>query len=461
MIDEKLNILCVDTDSSVRYMASTVLSTYGYIIDLANNGQEALRKIREKPFDIVLSELSLPKIDGMELLTNIKTNFPSIEVILLAQNGSIPVAVQAVKQGAFSFLTKPFNREAILLELGKVKKSIGKKRRRNYRLRTQLDLFDKKEFVFEDVKMRALNEKINSIANSNATALITGESGCGKEIIARNIHLRSKRRNGPYIQVSCAALSDTLLESELFGHEKGAFTGAIAERKGRFELAHNGTLFLDEVGDMPLTTQIKLLRVLQERKFERVGGSSRTIKVDIRIVSATNKDLKEEISKGRFRKDLFYRISVIPLAVHPLRERKIDIPKLLNYFLEKFSLEIHKKRPVLTDKTIEKLIQYPWPGNIRELENMMERLVVLSSRNIIDVKDLPEELDENQLVKNHFLNLPFKEAKNEMLTMYLVDSLERNQWNITKTAARIGLNRVSLIKNINKLGLKEKYFKKS
>lgn len=321
----------------------------------------------------------------------------------------------------------------------------------------RLESLNKKKFIFEDVKMKNLDNTINCIAKSNASILITGESGTGKEVIAHRIHYMSERKQKPFIRVNCVAIPDNLIESELFGHEKGAFTGAISERKGRFELANSGTLFLDEIGDMTLGTQVKLLRVLQERNFERLGGE-KTINVDIRIIAATLKNLKIEVKEGRFREDLYFRLNVIPLHIYPLRERRMDIPKLVYHFLDKFGTELSRDKFMVKDKAMEKLIHYHWCGNVRELENIMERLVVFSQSNTIDYNDLPDEIKEKE-EKNEvcFYDLPFKEAKREMLKMYFVNSLRKNNWNVSKTASSVGLNRINLIRNIDRFGIREMY----
>lgn len=453
MVNEKLNVLYVDDEREMCSLAADLISTRGYLVDTATDGLNALSKVRKKPADIVLTDLRMPRMNGMELLTRVKESYPLTEVIMISGYGSIPLAVEASKKGAFGFVTKPFALE-LIDELDKAKNFIIKNRGKAG-LNKQLRLFRTADFIFESAKMKDLDGKISDIALSNASVLITGESGTGKEIIASQIHFRSKRREHPFIRVNCAAIPCSIMESELFGHEKGAFTGAISNRKGRFELADRGTIFLDEIGDMPLSTQVKVLRVLQEREFERVGGT-KTIKTDFRVVSATSKNLEEEIQKGLFRKELYYRINVIPIHLFPLKERKTDIPLLANHFVEKFNLDMDKEDIELTDKAMEKLIHYSWPGNIRELENMIERMVVLSSSNIIDEKDIAIDLEGKHFEGNSFFDLPFKEAKKEMLREYLIRFLEKNSWNITKTAAEIGLNRINLIRNMNRLEIKER-----
>lgn len=453
MVNEKLNVLFVDDERDICSLAANLISVRGYQVDTATDGLNALLKIKKKPADIVLTDLRMPRMNGMELLTRVKANYPFTEVIMITGYGSIPLAVEASRKGAFGFITKPFALE-LIDELDKAKDFIIKNRGKTGPNK-QLSLFRTEDFIFESAKMRDLDDKIGDIALSNASVLITGESGTGKEIIANQIHHRSKRREHPFIRVNCAAIPCSIMESELFGHEKGAFTGAISNRKGRFELADGGTIFLDEIGDMPLSTQVKVLRVLQEREFERVGGT-KTIKVDFRVVSATSKNLEEEIQKGSFRKELYYRINVIPIHLLPLKERKTDIPLLANFFVEKFNLEIDKEDIKLTDKAMEKLIHYPWPGNVRELENMMERMVVLSSSNVIEEKDITIALNGKHFGGSSFFDLSFKEAKKEMLREYLIKSLEKNHWNITKTAAEIGINRINLIRNMNRLEIKER-----
>lgn len=384
-------ILVVDDEANYLTVMQALLEEAGYEVLTALSGAEALKIAVQSDLDVVLTDMKMPKMNGIELLDELKRLYPDIPVIIMTAYGTVEKAVEAMKKGAFDYILKPFKNEEILVTIAKALEH------RHLLLKNRLlsqDL-DKKYGLLNIVgESRAIQEilaLVKRVAGSKATVLISGESGTGKELIARAIHQLSPRAGKTFISVNCAALTETLLESELFGHERGAFTHAVAMRKGRFELADGGTLFLDEVAEMSPALQVKLLRVLQEMEFERVGGT-RTIKVDVRVVAATNKDLKEEVEAGRFREDLYYRLNVVHLHIPPLRQRPEDIPLLATHFLKKYAVENARGEVRLSPEAMKLLVQYSWPGNVRELENVMERAVILCSDNVITPNDLPGEL---------------------------------------------------------------------
>jgi len=384
-------ILIVDDEKNYLVVLEALLGTEGYEIVTTDNAREAVRSIRESDLDLVITDMKMPGMSGMELLEECKKIRPELPVIMMTAYGTIEMAVEAMKKKAYDYITKPFNNEELKL--------IIKKALENYRLtkenrRLSEALSDRYKYgniIGKSKPMLEIFDSISKLAKSNASVLITGPSGTGKELIAKAIHYNSPRKNQPFISINCGALTETLLESELFGHEKGAFTGAVAMKKGRFEVADAGTLFLDEVGDMPAPLQVKLLRVLQEMEFERVGGT-RTIKVDVRVLSASNRNIKEDITNGTFREDLFYRLNVMNIEVPPLRERLDDIPPLVKHFIDNYRDEKEKKKLELSPEVWKVLYNHSWPGNIRELENVIERAVILCSGNIVRLEDLPEEL---------------------------------------------------------------------
>ncbi|MCD4715313.1 MAG: sigma-54 dependent transcriptional regulator [Desulfobacterales bacterium] len=384
-------ILIVDDEKNYLVVLEALLGTEGYEIVTTDNAREAVRSVRESDLDLVITDMKMPGMSGMELLEKCKKIRPELPVIMMTAYGTIEMAVEAMKKKAYDYITKPFNNEELKL--------IIKKALENYRLtkenrRLSEALSDRYKYgniIGKSKPMLEIFDSISKLAKSNASVLITGPSGTGKELIAKAIHYNSPRKNQPFISINCGALTETLLESELFGHEKGAFTGAVAMKKGRFEVADAGTLFLDEVGDMPAPLQVKLLRVLQEMEFERVGGT-RTIKVDVRVLSASNRNIKEDITNGTFREDLFYRLNVMNIEVPPLRERLDDIPPLVKHFIDNYRDDKEKKKLELSPEVWKVLYNHSWPGNIRELENVIERAVILCSGNIVRLEDLPEEL---------------------------------------------------------------------
>ena len=390
-MSDPATLLVADDDPGLRESLERTLTREGYHVVLASDGRAALERVQAGGVDLIVTDLKMPGLTGLELLRAAKAIMPDVDVILLTAFGTVEEAVKAMKDGAYDFLTKPFRREQLIKLIDK-----ALERRdlieQNRALKKQLeDLRAKGQMIGASPSWRRMLTLIEQTADSSATILIQGESGTGKELVARTIHERSARRNGPFIAVNCAALPETLLESELFGYEKGAFTGAAGRKEGRFELAHGGTLFLDEVGDLSLVTQPKILRVLQEGEFERLGGT-RTLQVDVRIVAATNQDVAEMVKEKRFREDLYYRLNVITIRVPPLRERPEDIRVLAQHYLRVYAAKNGRKLEGFTGEAIDRLEAYAWPGNVRELENLIERSVLLARKDRIDAEDLPEEV---------------------------------------------------------------------
>jgi DNA-binding NtrC family response regulator len=437
MMDNKV-ILIVEDDPTVGESLRHLFKRKGYGILLASNGKEALHLFKQKVVDLVITDVVMPKMDGIELLEAIKGLRPETEVIVISAQGTIEKAVQAMKLGAFDFIEKPINPRVISLL---VERALEKQTLilQNRDLRSRLEeKFHFKNIVGRSEKMVRVFELIRHIAPYDSSVLIIGESGTGKELIANAIHYNSPRASMAFIKVSCASLSEGIIESELFGHEKGAFTGAIASRKGRFELAHQGTLFLDEVEDIPPATQIKLLRVLQEGEFERVGGN-RTIKVNLRIIAASNRDLQEAVKGGAFREDLYYRLNVVNIKLPPLRDRKDDIPFLANFFIEKYNEKYHMKVKGISQKAMNLLTDYEWTGNVRELENTIESVLVINSPGVIDVQHLSQEIrdfKERPEMIPIKIGTPLEEVEKEML----IQTLKATKGNKRKAARLLGIN---------------------
>ncbi|NWG02461.1 MAG: sigma-54-dependent Fis family transcriptional regulator [Syntrophaceae bacterium] len=435
---EKKVILIVEDDPTVGESLRLLLKRKGHEILLASNGKEALQLFRHKIVDLLITDVVMPRMDGIELLEAVKGLKPETEVIVISAQGTIEKAVQAMKLGAFDFIEKPINPRVISLL---VERALEKQTLilQNRDLRSRLeDKFHFKNIIGRSEKMVKIFELIHHIAPYDSSILIIGESGTGKELIANAIHYHSPRASMPFIKVSCASLSEGIIESELFGHERGAFTGAIATRKGRFELAHQGTLFLDEVEDIPPATQIKLLRVLQEGEFERVGGN-KTIKVNIRVIAASNRDLQEAVRKGAFREDLYYRLNVVNIKIPALRDRKDDIPFLVNFFIEKYNEKYRMKVRGISQKAMNSLIDYEWTGNVRELENTIESILVINSPEVIDIQHLPQEireLKERQEVIPIKIGTPLEEVEREVL----IQTLRATRGNKRKAARLLGIN---------------------
>ena len=449
----KFNILIIDDEKNIREGLSASLEMEGYNTVLAENGKEGLELFAKGDIDLVITDLRMPQVTGEEVLEKIISGSPGIPVIVLTGHGSIDTAVEAMRKGAYDFLTKPLNLDRLTLI---VKRALqGRELTLQHRLlQEELQELQGKK-VFESIigkssQMQKVFDMIKRVADSKASVLITGESGVGKELIANAIHNLSSRKEKPMIRVHCAALTETLLESELFGHEKGAFSGAVARKRGRFELANGGTIFLDEIGEINQNVQIKLLRVLQDKKFERVGGEE-TIDVDVRVVAATNKNLLEEIKKGNFREDLYYRLNVVHIEVPPLRERKEDIPLLVAEFIKTYAKENSKEIEGLDNKTRSILYNFDWPGNIRQLKNCIESAVVMCQGKIITVDDLPPGIvttNENETIKIP-LGIPMEEAEKIIIT----ENLAYFKGNKSKTADVLQIGRKTLHRKLEEYNL--------
>lgn len=442
------NILLVDDDKDFLEVYSKILELNHYKVITASNGKEAIKIVNNRIISIMITDIIMPEMDGLELLRRVKSQNSMIQVIMLTAEGSVNGAVEAMHLGAFTYLEKPVNIEDLLLKIQRAKE-VYDMQRENIRLKERLEeVRENSPLLGESSKIKEIRKKIDIVAFSDTNVLVTGESGTGKEIVANEIHNKSKRSENSFIKVNCAALAESVLESELFGHEKGAFTGAAESKKGRFEMADGGTIMLDEIGELPLGIQAKLLRVLQEKELERVGGN-KTIKTDFRLVAVTNRNLAEEIKKGNFREDLYYRINVVPLSIPPLKERKEDIPLLCDFFLQKYCKEMRKKIDPLSKEIMEIFTRYDWPGNVRELKNLLERLVVLTQGNTIEIKNLPESMKEFSGSVSSDAN-SWKEAKEQFEEQFIKRALKRNHGNISNTASELGLARKSLYEKIKK-----------
>ncbi|MEZ4223697.1 MAG: sigma-54 dependent transcriptional regulator [Polyangiaceae bacterium] len=387
----KGSILVVDDEPNARTALAEILKEEGYSVETAADGFKALSRFEDFGPDLVLTDLKMPGMDGVELLKKLRNHVSDLPVVLMTAFGAVETAVSAMREGADDYLTKPLNTDELVLVLDRCLERL-RLRRETHELRSQLaERYRFDTIVGSSPEMQEVFKSVAQVAPSRATVLLTGESGTGKELVAAAIHHRSPRHEGPFVKLHCAALAETLLESELFGHERGAYTGADRRREGRFEQANGGTLFLDEIGEITASTQVKLLRVLQEREFERVGGNQ-TIETDVRVIAATNRDLRLLVNEGKFREDLYYRLNVINIQMPPLRRRPSDIPALAMYFLERFAKENEKGTMTLSDAGLALLASYDWPGNVRELENVIERAVVLTEDNVVEPKHLPSEL---------------------------------------------------------------------
>jgi two-component system response regulator HydG len=450
----KEKILVVDDEQSHRTMLKAILSREGYEITEADDGKSAVKAVEDNAFDLILMDIRMTDLDGIEAMREIKKVCPSIPVIMMTAYASIKTAVEALKSGASDYLTKPLDIEElkILIQKGLEHYRLHEE---NVLLKERLaDRFDFSQIIGKSRPMRELFETLSMIAPSDATVFIYGESGTGKELVANAIHQNSPRAQKPFVKVSCAALPETLLESELFGHERGAFTGALTRKAGRFQLAHGGSLFLDEVSEMSSATQVKLLRVLQERAFDPLGGTQ-TIHVDIRLIAATNKDLEPEVKEGRFREDLFYRLNVIPVRLPLLRERKEDIPLLAEYFFRHYRERNRSSTRGFLPKTMDTLLRYEWPGNIRELENAIERAVLLCRSEYIMPEDLPPQVQgaegEGGSLVSVPTGMPLKDVEREVILQALADA----GGNRTQTARVLGISRKTLQNKLKEYGVRE------
>jgi len=441
-------VLIVDDEAGIRESLSGIFEDEGYNVITASSGEEALTIALENMPDIVFLDVWLPGIDGIETLAKFKELYSDIPVVMISGHGNIELAVNATRSGAYDFLEKPLSLEKVLIV---TQRALERKNLEEENRTLRANLFRKYKLIGDSAEMRLLRQQIEMAANSNSRALILGESGSGKELVARLLHEKSQRAGGPFIEVNCAAIPQELIESELFGHEKGAFTGATERKIGKFELADWGSLFLDEIGDMTLQTQAKVLRVIETQTFQRVGGS-KSIKANVRIIAATNKELAEEIKKGSFREDLYFRLNVIPIHVPPLRERKSDIPLLVKYFIEMFAAENGAKSKEITVDAMKMFEDYEWPGNIRELRNAVERLMIMTAANTIS----GSEVEKSGLFRNRqnfkeydfFLHKTLKNAREAFEKDFILRKLQENNWNISKTAEAIDVERSNLHKKI-------------
>ncbi|MFO7985933.1 MAG: sigma-54 dependent transcriptional regulator [Desulfatiglandaceae bacterium] len=441
-------ILVVDDEGSILQSLEGILSDEGYETVCVKSGSEALEKIEEAIPDLVLLDIWMPGLDGIETLEKIKETYPQVQVVMMSGHGNIETAVKATKMGAYDFIEKPLSLEKLLLA---VKNALD-----YYRLEEEISLLKEKDrnkynIIGESPAIKELKEQLRIVAPTNAWVLISGDNGTGKELVAHNIHRLSNRSRKPMVEVNCAAIPEELIESELFGHEKGAFTGALTMKKGKFDLAHEGTLFLDEIGDMSLKAQSKTLRILQEQKFERVGGA-KTIHVDVRVIAATNKDLEAEIEKRTFRDDLYFRLNVIPMRVPPLKERVKDIPSLVKVFVDEFSMSTNIEPKAMSQEALEMLQRYDWPGNVRELRNLVERLMIMVPGRVIGKEDIPDPFNKGA-AGNTDLEVALKadslkEAKGKFEKAFIEAKLKEFDGNISQTAEAIGVERSNLHRKI-------------
>ncbi|QEM67185.1 sigma-54-dependent Fis family transcriptional regulator [Geobacter sp. FeAm09] len=445
-------ILIIDDDTSLRRVLEYNLQEAGYQVVAAASGEEGLRLFADEAPALVITDMKMPGMDGLQVLKAVKERSPETLVMIITAFGTVDIAVEAMKLGAYDYITKPFNRDELRLTVGKALQFTGLAAE-NKRLKDQLaDRSDFRTIVGASRQMERVFDIVRKVADSEAAVLITGESGTGKELVARSIHAHSGRKDAPFVAINCAAIPRDLLESELFGHVKGAFTGAVKDKTGRFQLAEGGTLFLDEVGELPLELQPKLLRALQEKVVEPVGGT-RAHKLDVRLVAATNLDMEKALSEGTFREDLYYRLSVIPIHLPPLRERPDDIPLLLRYFCAKHgSTQVTFDRPAL-----DTLVHYGWPGNVRELENTVERLLIMRNGDTITPEDLPDKIRSGNgaaSTATAVINLPAEGYSLERLEHeVVVAALERNHWNQTAAARFLRIPRHTLIYRMEKYGI--------
>ncbi|MDF1525524.1 MAG: sigma-54 dependent transcriptional regulator [bacterium] len=447
-------VLVVDDEPGMRSLLTRVMEKEGYAAAACADGNEALQAFAKEDWDLVIADIDMPGMDGIELLKHLRKNSPHVPVLMITAYATVETAVEAMKLGAHDYITKPFAMDELKIVVGKVFEGQRLLVQRDLLLAEIKNQYDPEGIIGVSDRIRDVVDMAVSVAPSRATVLIEGESGTGKELVARAIHDHSDRKDKPFVVVNCGALSEGILESELFGHERGAFSGAITTRKGRFELADRGSLFIDEIGELPPQAQVKLLRFLQNQEFERVGGSV-VLKSNARIIAATNRDLKAMVRSGAFREDLFYRINVVHITVPPLRDRREDIEHLARHFLEKYSVQMNKKLDDLPGDVLIALRTYNWGGNVRELENVMERAVVLCKGSSVTLRDLPEE------VRGRDRDLEAAPAKGQTLTQILeamerqilVRTLDKNRDSQTKTAGELGIKRTTLRYKMGKYGL--------
>jgi len=450
-------ILIVDDEEGIRSALAGILEDEGYRTVSAGDGVEALATCKRELPGLVLLDIWMPRMDGLETLKCLKELYPSLNVIMMSGHGTIETAVKSTKLGAYDFIEKPLSLEKVVVT---VENALAMTRLKEENASLRGLVLQSHEMIGASASMLRLKEQIQMVAPTNASVLITGENGTGKELVARSVHFHSLRRDKPFIEINCAAIPEELIESELFGHERGAFTGAVSQKKGKFDLADGGTLFLDEIGDMSLKTQAKVLRILQERKFERVGGT-RTLEVDVRIVAATNKLLEEEIRNGSFREDLFYRLNVVPFKVPALRERRDDVPLLAGYFLDAFCRREGRELKLIVPEAMEAMQRYDWPGNVRELKNIVERLVIMTPGGTITKNHLPDyfgaEVNGREAGGGRLDSVlelsSLREAREEFEKEFIIQKLEEHDWNVSRTAEAIELERSNLHRKIKSYGI--------
>jgi two-component system, NtrC family, nitrogen regulation response regulator NtrX len=442
-------ILIVDDEEGIRDSLASILRDERYTVETAPSAEEALERIAKGDFQVILLDVWLPGIDGMEALSRIQAVSRPPAVIMISGHGSIETAVRATKLGAFDFIEKPLSLEKIIVL---VRNALQQRRLEEENRALRSELVHRYQVIGDSVPMKALRQQIAVTAPTNGRVLIYGESGTGKELVARALHVNSLRNKAPFVEVSCAAIPEDLIESELFGHVKGTFSGAGEDKIGKFQKANGGSLFLDEVGDMSHRTQSKVLRALEEQRIEPIG-SNQALRVDVRVIAATNKNLEQEISRGSFRQDLFYRLNVIPFYVPPLRDRKEDIPVLARYFLNEFSAEYGKKTRELSEGALEILMRYPWPGNVRELKNLVERLVIVCPQARIEPHHLPPELFRGVAESPQQPYSTLHEARSAYEREFILRKLQEHRWNMTQTASALGLERSHLYRKMKSLGI--------
>jgi two-component system, NtrC family, response regulator AtoC len=453
-------VLVVDDEVNLRKVLAAMLRKEGYEVAVAADGEQALADLEKNGADVVVTDLVMPKVGGMEILKNINSSQPDVPVIIITAHGTVDSAVEAIKLGAFDYITKPFEQAEIQAVVAKAARTHAANQQN-----VKADGRTRASIIGESPQMQDIFKIIDKVADTPSTVLITGESGTGKELIATALHDGSSRRDKPLIKINCAAIPKDLMESELFGYERGAFTGAVTSKPGRFELADGGTLFLDEIAEIPVEMQVKLLRALQESEFERVGGI-KTTRVDVRLVAATNRDLHREVDTGSFRKDLYYRLNVVPIVLPPLRERKGDIPKLVVHFVEKYNKRLNKKIDGVADDALAVLQAWPWPGNIRELENLMERVIVFADGPQITAKDLPEPVrggtpqtapvsDGAATPSVGALKDIVRQETAKVEKDLIVKALEETQGNVTRAAKLLQISRKSLQTKMKEFGLRD------
>jgi len=443
----KAQVLIVDDEEGIRESLSQIIEDDGYETVTVSSGEDAIKAVQETLPDLVLLDIWMSGIDGIQTLQQIKAMHPDLPVIMISGHANIESAIKATKMGAYDLLEKPLSLDKVLLS---VERALEKKNLEMENRALRENLFRRWKLVGESLKMKLLEEQIRMAAASNSRVLILGESGSGKELVAHLLHDHSSRTRGFFVEVNCAAIPQELIESELFGHEKGSFTGAFERKKGKFELADKGTLFLDEIGDMSLQTQAKVLRVIETQEFQRVGGN-KNIKVDVRIISATNKDLAEEVKKGSFREDLFFRLNVIPIKVPALRERLEDIPLLVDHFLDILALEYGQQKKSISPEALSTLQKHTWPGNIRELRNVLERLVIMTPAKVIPHVDI---LASETPRSDYFGFTTLKDARDAFEKEFIARKLKENSWNVSKTAEVLGIERSNLHRKLKAYEIK-------